>query len=109
MKTTEPARHAHASELAAFAARRWKVAVALTSAMMVTYFGFLILVAYAKPTAGALVVPGLSWGILLGALVIVVAWVLTGIYVVWANGRYDEGVARLRAQARSDAAQGTGG
>lgn len=84
-------------ELAALAARRWRVAVALTGVMMVTYFGFLFLVAYAKPVAGALVVPGLSWGILFGALVIVVAWAVTGTYVYWANARYDVTLARLRA------------
>jgi uncharacterized membrane protein (DUF485 family) len=82
--------------LAALAARRWRVAIALTAVMMSTYFGFLLLVAYAKPMAGALVGPGLSWGILLGALVIVVAWAVTGAYVVWANKTYDSELERLR-------------
>ncbi len=53
--------------------------------MMVAYFGFILLVAFDKPLLGRLVVPGLSLGILLGALVIVVAWVLIWIYVRWAN------------------------
>ena len=83
-------------ELAALAARRWWIAIALTVTMMATYFGFLFLVAYGKPVAGALVTPGLSWGILLGALVIVVAWVVTGIYVVWANRHYDTKLDALR-------------
>jgi uncharacterized membrane protein (DUF485 family) len=43
-----------------------------------------------------LVMPGLSWGILLGALVIVAAWVLTYIYVRWANTVYDKAIERLR-------------
>ena len=90
-------------ELAALAARRWRVAIALTTTMMVTYFGFLFLVAYAKPAAGALVAPGLSWGILLGALVIVVAWVVTGTYVLWANARYDVKLEELRVAARDAA------
>jgi uncharacterized membrane protein (DUF485 family) len=89
-------------ELEALAARRWRVAVALTSAMMATYFGFLFLVAYAKPVAGALVAPGLSWGILLGALVIVVAWLVTGVYVVWANSRYDPKLAELRSSVKGE-------
>ncbi len=88
-------------ELRALAARRWRVAIALTGAMMATYFGFLFVVAYAKPTAGALVVPGLSWGILLGALVIVAAWVVTGIYVVWANARYDVELASITKRRAS--------
>ena len=41
-------------------------------------------------------VPGLSLGILLGALVIVAAWVLIWIYVRWANTHYDAAV-QLRA------------
>ncbi len=82
-------------ELRALAARRWRVAIALTGVMMATYFGFLFLVAYAKPTSGALVVPGLSWGILLGAIVILAAWVVTGVYVVWANARYDVALAAI--------------
>lgn len=91
---------ATAPELALLASRRWRVALALTTVMMVTYFGFLFLVAYAKPIAGALVAPGLSWGILLGALVIVVAWVVTGTYVAWANSRYDVKLEELRKAAR---------
>jgi uncharacterized membrane protein (DUF485 family) len=83
-------------QLEVIAARRWKIAIALTVAMLVTYFGFLLLVAYAKGALGALVMPGLSWGILLGALVILVAWVLTGIYVRWANRVYDVELAELR-------------
>lgn len=84
------------SELRALAARRWRIAIVLTAAMMATYFGFILLVAYGKSTAGALVAPGLSLGILLGALVIVVAWAVTGIYVWWANSRYDVELERLR-------------
>ena len=67
--------------LEAVGAARWRVAIALTVAMMVVYFGFSLLVAFNKPLLGARVAPGLSLGMLLGALVIVAAWVLTWIYV----------------------------
>jgi len=87
------------SELRALAARRWRIAIALTVTMMATYFGFILLVAYGKETAGSLIRPGLSWGILLGALVIVVAWAVTGIYVLWANRIYDAELERLRGKA----------
>lgn len=82
--------------LVALAARRWRIARALTAAMLVTYFGFVLLVAYDKPLLGKVLVPGLSLGILLGALVILVAWALTGIYVRWANRVYDTELARAR-------------
>jgi uncharacterized membrane protein (DUF485 family) len=91
--------------LVALAARRWRIALALTAAMLVTYFGFVLLVAYDKPRLGQILVPGLSLGILLGAVVILVAWALTGIYVGWANRVYDVELARVRVlgAAKADA------
>jgi uncharacterized membrane protein (DUF485 family) len=82
--------------LEAVSAARWRIAVALTIAMMVVYFGFILLVAFNKPLLGTTVAPGLSLGMLLGALVIVVAWVLTWIYIRWANAHYDASVDGLR-------------
>ena len=70
-------------------AARWRVALSLTVAMMAVYFGFILLVAFDKPLLGRLIAPGLSLGMLLGALVIVAAWVLTWVYVRWANTHYD--------------------
>ena len=64
--------------------------------MMAAYFGFILLVAFNKPLLGTLVAPGLSLGILLGALVIIVAWTLTWIYIHWANAHYDASVRGLR-------------
>lgn len=84
-------------KLVALAARRWRIALSLTAAMLTTYFGFVLLVAYDKPLLGTILTPGLSLGILLGALVIVVAWTLTGIYVRWANRVYDTELAALQA------------
>jgi len=78
------------------AAARWRIAIRLTVVMMVIYFGFILLVAYGKSFLATLVAPGLSLGILLGALVIVVAWVLTWTYISWANRHYDEAVTKLR-------------
>jgi uncharacterized membrane protein (DUF485 family) len=79
-------------------AARWRIAIGLTMAMMALYFGFILLVAYAKPLLGWLIVPGLSLGIFLGALVIVAAWVLIWIYVRWANKHYDVAIDALRGR-----------
>jgi len=84
------------SAIARLTARRWRVALWLTAAMLVVYFGFILLIAFAKPLMGAPVVGRLTLGILLGVLVIVSAWLLTWIYVRWANRHYD---AALRALA----------
>lgn len=91
--------------LVALAARRWRIALALTASMLVTYFGFILLVAYDKALMGLILMPGLSLGILLGALVILVAWALTGIYVRWANRVYDVELARLVAKGKRDAGE----
>ena len=87
--------------IAALSAARWRVAIALTIAMMVLYFGFILLVAYNKPLLGRQIVSGLSVGILLGALVIVASWVLIWVYTRWANANYDAEVARLQRAVAS--------
>jgi uncharacterized membrane protein (DUF485 family) len=81
--------------LEVLAARRWRVAASLTAATLVAYFGFILLVAFDKPLMGRLIMPGLSLGILLGALVIALSWGLTGLYILWANGKYDREIHRL--------------
>ena len=68
----------------------------LTVIMMVTYFGFIFLVAFDKPLLGTILMPGLSVGIVLGVLVIITAWVLILIYVRWTNTHYDHRVADVR-------------
>jgi uncharacterized membrane protein (DUF485 family) len=85
-----------AEELESLAAARWRVAAVLTAAMLISYFGFILLVAFDKPLMGKQIAPGLSLGILLGALVIASAWVFTGIYVLWANNRYDKALHQFR-------------
>jgi uncharacterized membrane protein (DUF485 family) len=89
----------HSDDLRRLDAARRRVAGILTLTMMVLYFGFILLIAYAKTFLTTVIVPGLSLGILLGALVIVAAWVLILIYVRWANGRYDTAVVGLRKGA----------
>jgi len=86
--------------LEALARAQWRLALTLTAAMMAIYFGFILLVAWAKPLLATPIVPGLSLGILLGALVIVSAWALIWVYVRWANGHYDATVASLREPRR---------
>lgn len=88
----------HGHDLRRLDASRRRIAGALTVAMMVIYFGFILLIAYDKPLLTSVLVPGLSLGILLGALVIVAAWVLIWIYVRWANSHYDTAIAAIRRQ-----------
>ena len=82
--------------LRALAATRWRVALTLTAVMVVVYFGFVSLIAFDKPLLALRITPGLSLGILLGVLVILSTWLLTWVYVRWANTRYDPELHRLR-------------
>jgi len=83
----------------ALAAARDRIALMLTSAMILLYFGFIALVAFARPTLARPVVPGLSLGILFGALVIVASWLLTWAYVRWMAVHYDREIERLKGAA----------
>ena len=65
------------------------IAIALSTVVFALYFGFILAVAFAKEAMAAEIVPGLSLGILLGALVIVGAWITTWIYTGWANKHFD--------------------
>jgi uncharacterized membrane protein (DUF485 family) len=63
----------------------------LSVLMLVIYFGFILLVAFDKGLLGAPLGAGVTTvGIPVGLAVIISAFVLTGIYVVKANARYDE-------------------
>lgn len=76
--------------------QRTKFAWTLSIAMLVIYFGFILLVAFAKPLLASKIGNGVtSLGIVLGLAVIVSAFVLTGLYVRRANSRFDELTRRL--------------
>lgn len=79
---------------------RWRIALTLTGATVLLYFGFIALVAFGRSLLALQVVPGLSLGILLGALVIVASWILTWVYVRWANTVYDPQVRSLMESDR---------
>lgn len=83
--------------LALLSRQRWRIAIALSLIVVIVYFGFVLLVAFDKPFVGRLLAPGLSVGILLGALVIVTSWIVTWIYVRWANDHLDRRIGELRS------------
>lgn len=86
----------HAADIVVLARRRWLVAATLTALMVVVYFGFIGLVAYRADLLASELSPGLTLGIVLGASVILAAWLLTLVYVWWTNRVYDPALARLR-------------
>ena len=71
----------------------------LSILMLVIYLGFILLVAYDKPLLAQKIGGGtISLGIVLGLGVILSAFVLTGVYVVRANGRFDELTEQLKRE-----------
>jgi len=66
----------------------------------VIYLSFILLVAFAHGIMATPVLAGgtTSLGIVLGLGVIIAAFVLTGIYVARANGRYDALTRELQAR-----------
>ncbi len=83
-------------EVRALARARWRIAIMLTAIMIAVYFGFIALIAFDKALLATLVAPGLTLGILLGVCVIVASWLLTWVYVRWANAHYDAKLEALR-------------
>ncbi|HKN26641.1 MAG TPA: DUF485 domain-containing protein [Roseiarcus sp.] len=69
---------------------RRSLGLTLSIAMIVIYFGFILLVAFAPGFLGASLTGGVTTiGIVIGILVILSAFALTGFYVNRANGSYD--------------------
>jgi uncharacterized membrane protein (DUF485 family) len=89
-------------QIRALARARGRISAILTAAIVVIYFGFILLIAFNKELLARKVTPGLSLGILLGALVIVASWLLTWFYVWWANAHYD---TALKAIGEADRPQ----
>jgi uncharacterized membrane protein (DUF485 family) len=74
------------------AKKRLTVALVLSVAMIVIYFGFMGLFAFNKPLLGTILTPGLSLCIVLGPLVIISSFLLCLTYVLWANRVFDAGL-----------------
>jgi uncharacterized membrane protein (DUF485 family) len=75
------------------------ISTILTIVMLVVYLGFIVLLAFAPQVLATKVGRGASLGIPLGIGVIIIAWILTGVYVRWANTRYDALVAAVRSKS----------
>lgn len=79
------------------AAKRLRMALGLTAAMLVVYFGFILLIAFAPGFLGKRITDGLSVGMALGVVVILATWVLTWTYVRWGNRVYEPAIRELEA------------
>ena len=74
------------------------ISTILTIVELVLYFGFIALIAYNKAYLAEKISAGssITIGIPLAVGVIVLSWILTGVYVLWANNKYDAMVKGVR-------------
>lgn len=71
---------------------KWTISLILTALILVIYFGFILVLAFQKEILMTKLGEGMTLGIPVGLGVIISACVLTGIYVYWANNKYDAAV-----------------
>ena len=94
IETARIAQNPHFKELVH---ERTRFGWTLTIIMLVVYFGFIGLIAFDKALLAMKVGSATtSLGLILGVAVIVLAFILTGIYVQRANGRFDQLTADLK-------------
>ncbi|WP_019905464.1 DUF485 domain-containing protein [Methylobacterium sp. 77] len=94
IETARIAQNPHFKELVH---ERTRFGWTLTILMLLVYFGFIGLIAFDKSLLAVKIGGGTaSLGLVLGVAVIVFAFILTGIYVQRANGRFDDLTAALK-------------
>ncbi len=76
------------------------ISLVLAALELVLYFGFIALVAFNKPFLSARLSGAITVGIPVAVGVILLSWVLTGVYMLWANKKYDALVKKARDKAR---------
>ncbi|MDA8078363.1 MAG: DUF485 domain-containing protein [Nitrospiraceae bacterium] len=72
--------------------------IILTILELVLYFGFVGLIAYNKPFLAQKLSAGgaTTIGIPIAVMTIMISWVLTAVYIFWANASYDNDVKKLK-------------
>jgi uncharacterized membrane protein (DUF485 family) len=88
----------HSPQFQQLIAERTRFGWTLTILMLVVYFGFIGLIAFDKSLLAVKVGGTASLGLFAGVFVILFAFMLTGIYVVRANTRFDALSETLRRE-----------
>jgi uncharacterized membrane protein (DUF485 family) len=83
--------------------RKNRFSINLTIITLVVYYGFILLLAFKRDLFAAKIAGNVTFGIALGIGVILACWALTGVYVRWANDKYDTMVARIQEKAKHGA------
>jgi len=83
-------------EFKALVRRRWTVSLVMLVLLFLSYYGYILLIAADKPLVSRRIGEVTTLAIPLGIASIATAWILTGVYVWWANRKYDPEVERLK-------------
>jgi uncharacterized membrane protein (DUF485 family) len=84
----------------ALKSRRSSFGWSLTIAMLVVYYGFILLIAFQKGLLAARIGDNvMTWGIPIGFGVIIFTILITGIYVRRANGEFDDLSEKVKREA----------
>lgn len=59
------------------------------------YFGFMLFIAFNKKFMATIISDSLTISIPIGIGIILLAWIMTGVYLYWANNTYDAEVKNL--------------
>lgn len=86
----------HSPEFKALVRKRWSFSILMSLLILSIYFGFIFLIAFANHIVKTPVWGILPLGIPLGVAIILLSWIMTGVYARWANRWYDAEVAKLR-------------
>lgn len=76
--------------------QKWLVSLLLTFLMLIIYFGFILLIAFDKPFLAKPIGNNLTIGLPIGIGILIISWLLTGVYTWWANKSYDKKVNELK-------------
>ncbi len=87
-------------EFKELASKRNKIVTVLTLIQLIMYFGFILVLAFKKDILSQKLSEGITVGIPVGIAVIVISWLLTGVYVYWANTYYDRAVEEIKNKLR---------
>jgi uncharacterized membrane protein (DUF485 family) len=97
--------HAAAPDARLFSAlirKRWTVSLTLTVVMLAVYYGFICILAFRADIFATRIGEHMTLGIPIGLAVIIISWLLTGIYVHWANDDYDAAVKNIKHAMREN-------
>jgi uncharacterized membrane protein (DUF485 family) len=76
--------------------QKFAISTILTVLELVMYFGFIALIAFNKPFLSQKLSGAITIGIPIAVGTIILSWVLTGIYIRWANNTYDVLVKKVK-------------